>query len=41
MMNAVAGDNEFKSSTILYLKIRLNAEHDAFKKAARQEALGH
>ena len=41
MKNSVAGENEFKSLTIPHLKMCLNAEHDTFKKAARQSALDH
>ena len=41
MMNDVSGENEFKPLTIPHLKIFLNAEHNTFKKASRQEVLDH
>ena len=40
-MNAVAGENEFKSLTIPHLKTCLNAEYDTFKKATLPAVLDH
>ena len=41
MISAVAEEKEFKSLTIPHLKKCLNAEHNAFEKTARKEALDH
>ena len=38
MMNAVAGDKDFKSLTIPHLKIYPNAEHNTFKKIYSQSS---
>ena len=40
-MNVVAGQNELKLLTTPHVKIHLNAENNAFTKAARKVVLGH
>ena len=41
MINYVAGEKDFKSLTIIHLKIHVNTEWNTFKKSSRQEVLDH
>ena len=41
MMNTVSGENELESLNIPHLKMCLNAEYNAFKKAAHKSVLDH
>ena len=41
MMNVVAGSKDFQTLTINHLKACVNAEHNAFVKAAKNKVIDH